>query len=58
LHLRPVAEGLSLTGIAQDMAQLDKTINVISSHLERFAFRENPTLDWTYHNGSADSTAA
>jgi hypothetical protein len=40
------AAGLSLTAVASDRPQLDKTIEVISSHLERFAFRENPQLDW------------
>ncbi|MDQ2095159.1 DUF2218 domain-containing protein [Rhodalgimonas zhirmunskyi] len=38
--------GLSLTATASDLPQLDKTIEVISSHLDRFAFRENPQLDW------------
>ena len=52
------AAGLRLTATAPDQLQLDKTIEVISSHLERFAFRENPTLDWTYPDNSADNTAA
>lgn len=52
------AAGLSLTATAPDKAQLDKTIEVISSHLERFAFRENPTLDWSFSDSNADSTAA
>ena len=52
------AAGLSLIATAPDKPKLDKTIDVISSHLERFAFRENPTLDWTYPDSSADSTAA
>lgn len=38
--------GLSLVAKADDQSQLDKTIQVISSHLERFAFRERPNLKW------------
>jgi hypothetical protein len=39
--------GLSLTVMAGDRPQLDRTMQVISSHLDRFAFRENPELTWT-----------
>ncbi|SFB10427.1 hypothetical protein SAMN05421688_2872 [Poseidonocella pacifica] len=56
--LRADASALNLTATAPDKAQVDKTIEVISSHLERFAFRENPTLDWTYSDSSVSSTAA
>lgn len=38
--------GLAMTVSAENQADLDKTIQVISSHLERFAFRENPELAW------------
>ncbi len=41
------ATGLSLSATADDKSKLDKTIEVITSHLERFAFRENPELTWT-----------
>ncbi|WP_323771709.1 DUF2218 domain-containing protein [Antarctobacter sp.] len=44
--------GLALSVEASDKSQLDKTIKVISSHLERFAFRENPDLTWTVANGT------
>lgn len=40
------AIGLGLTASAIDQSKLDKTIEVITNHLERFAFRENPQLDW------------
>jgi uncharacterized protein len=43
--------GLSLTASADDRSKLDKTIEVISSHLDRFAFRENPDLSWAYADG-------
>jgi uncharacterized protein len=36
--------GLTVTGETQ--ADLTKTARVIASHLERFAFRENPQIDW------------
>jgi len=50
--------GLGLTATADDRSQLDKTIDVISSHLERFAFRENPTLEWSFSDRGANSTTA
>lgn len=40
------AGGLGMSVTAPDQPQLDKTIQVMTSHLERFAFRENPQLDW------------
>jgi hypothetical protein len=39
---------LSLSATADDRAALDKVVQVITSHLERFAFREAPKLTWTY----------
>ena len=45
--LRADTAGLALTAIATDTPGLDKTIQVITSHLERFAFRENPDLNWS-----------
>lgn len=44
--LYAAATGLGLTALAGDRTQLDRTIQVISSHLDRFAFRENPNLTW------------
>ncbi|MEO0389726.1 MAG: DUF2218 domain-containing protein [Pseudomonadota bacterium] len=38
--------GLTLTATARDVGQLDQVIDVVTRHLERFAFRENPVLDW------------
>lgn len=38
--------GLTLSVTASDKAQLDTLIDVVTRHLERFAFRENPILDW------------
>ena len=40
--------GLTLTITADDQEKLDQTVQVITSHLERFAFREDPDLSWDY----------
>jgi hypothetical protein len=45
--LRADGAGLTLAAHAADKPGLDKTIQVITSHLERFAFRENPDLNWS-----------
>lgn len=37
---------LTLTASASEADQLDLVIDVVTRHLERFAFRENPQLDW------------
>ncbi|MBU2983038.1 DUF2218 domain-containing protein [Lentibacter algarum] len=37
---------LTLTATANNQADLTKTTRVIASHLERFAFRENPEINW------------
>lgn len=37
---------LEFCASADDRRQLDKVTNIITSHFERFAFRENPKLDW------------
>lgn len=37
---------LDLKVFAETKADLDKTAQVIASHLERFAFRENPQIEW------------
>ena len=52
-ELRAEETGLGLTALASDGAQLDRTIQVISSHLDRFAFRENPDLTWTNEGAKA-----
>lgn len=40
--------GLTLRAFANDREKLDRTVDVMTSHLERFAFREAPELSWTY----------
>ncbi|WP_136440692.1 DUF2218 domain-containing protein [Pacificoceanicola onchidii] len=37
---------LELSAQAEDKARLDVVVDVVTRHLERFAFRENPQLDW------------
>ena len=37
---------LALTASAQDAARLEQVIDVVTRHLDRFAFRENPNLTW------------
>lgn len=37
---------LALTVSADDQTNLDQVVQIVTSHLERFAFRENPTLAW------------
>ncbi|CUH88875.1 hypothetical protein PH5382_02819 [Phaeobacter sp. CECT 5382] len=51
-ELRADATGLGLTATASDRPTLDRIIDVISSHLDRFAFRENPELTWTFTEGA------
>ena len=50
--LRADDAGLGLTALASDRPTLDKTIQIISSHLDRFAFRENPELTWAITEGA------
>ena len=40
------ARRLELRATAPDAAGLARVQQVVTSHLERFAFRENPTLTW------------
>lgn len=40
--------GLTLHVTADDRAKLEQTVQVITSHLERFAFREDPDLSWAF----------
>jgi hypothetical protein len=44
--LAATATELELTASAKEQADLTKTARVIASHLERFAFRENPKIEW------------
>lgn len=44
--IRSDAGALSLTVIADARADLDQLIDIVTSHLERFAFREAPELLW------------
>lgn len=37
---------LALTVSSDDQTHLDQVVQIVTSHLERFAFRENPTLTW------------
>ena len=39
-------QSLQLVASASNRGDLDKVENVIASHLERFAFRENPEIEW------------
>lgn len=37
---------LTLTAQAQDEDRLEQVVRIVTSHLDRFAFRENPELTW------------
>ncbi len=37
---------LTLVASANDTVQLEQVVDVVSRHFERFAFRENPLLEW------------
>lgn len=37
---------LHMTAQASDQSQLNEVVETVTRHLERFAFRENPQLDW------------
>lgn len=37
---------LEMIATANDQSRLNKVMKIVTSHLERFAFRENPRLDW------------
>jgi len=37
---------LTLQASADEQEQLDQVLQIMTSHLERFAFRENPELIW------------
>lgn len=40
------ANRLEITVTAEDADGLDLVMDVVTRHLERYAFRENPRLDW------------
>ena len=46
-ELRGDETGLAMNVTAKDKRHLDKTVQVVTSHLERFAFRENPEVSWS-----------
>lgn len=37
---------LELRASAESEEQLKNVVDIITSHLERYAFRENPSLEW------------
>lgn len=37
---------LEMIASAKDQPRLEQVVDTVTSHLERFAFRENPKLDW------------
>ncbi|MEM6593772.1 MAG: DUF2218 domain-containing protein [Pseudomonadota bacterium] len=45
---------LHLVATAQNQDDLDKVEEVISSHLDRYAFRENPQLLWKQVSNAPD----
>jgi len=47
---------LALHVSADEQENLDTMMQVMTSHLERFAFRENPELVWTKACGHTDPT--
>ena len=46
-ELRSKAGELKLFAAADSQPDLDAVIEVVTNHLERFAFREDPKLEWT-----------
>lgn len=38
--------GLDLIASADDQLHLDLVVQTVTNHVERFAFRENPILEW------------
>ena len=42
---------LALTVSAEDEPCLNQVVQIVTSHLERFAFRENPALAWQSQSG-------
>ena len=50
--LSTAQDSLVLTVSAENQADLTKIRSVIASHLERFAFRENPKIEWQPHTAA------
>ena len=44
--MKAASNSMTLIATSTDKAQLDRVIDIITRHLERFAFRENPDLTW------------
>ncbi|MCY4180386.1 MAG: DUF2218 domain-containing protein [Litoreibacter sp.] len=44
--LKAGVDKLELTASADDQRQLTQVVKIVTSHLERFAFREDPKLEW------------
>ena len=51
-ELKAVDRTLKLTAFADDQCSLSQVVTIVTSHLERFAFREDPKLEW----GVAETT--
>lgn len=47
-ELRAAPGKLDLRLAAETRSELDRLIGIVTSHLERFAFRENPKLEWIH----------
>lgn len=45
-ELKAADQKLVLSASADDQRHLTQVTNIITSHLERFAFREDPKLEW------------
>ncbi|GAB5445201.1 DUF2218 domain-containing protein [Gymnodinialimonas sp.] len=45
-EMRADERQLEMRATAEDASALAIVVQVMTSHLERFAFRENPVLDW------------
>ncbi|MDP5219816.1 DUF2218 domain-containing protein [Ruegeria sp. 2205SS24-7] len=46
--LKQDVSGLRLVISATSQADLDRVVQVVTSHLERFAFLEHPELEWNH----------
>lgn len=42
------SDSLELIATASDQKQLEQLVEIVTRHLERFAFRENPQLIWEF----------
>ena len=48
--MKAEATRLEMTAKAEDADDLDLVVDTVTRHLERYAFRENPRLDWHTSN--------